>query len=224
MNKPQGIFFQPPIEQNCLGHIFEEVYKTNLFASVIPEKKEGSIVIDGGANLGITSYYFSSRFEKVFAIEPSTRHFDVFTYMLDYNKIDNVQSFKFALSNKDGESEFYQYTNRTMDSLYGNLENANLKITGKEMVPLKRLDTFMKEQHIEHVDLLKLDVEGVEYEILGGDSFSNVADKIDTVVVEVHSYSGRNPNQIVDAFKMNGFEVQVIPHDATLLIARRKKL
>lgn len=218
----KGLFFREPLEMNCWGHIMEEVYKTNLFASVIPEKKDGTVVIDCGANVGITSYYFSSKFEKVYSIEPSTRHFEVFHHMLGYNKIENVHPFQFALSNKDGESEFYQYSNRTMDSLYGNLENPSLQITGKEKVELKRLDTFMKEQKIEHVNLLKVDVEGVEYEILCGDSFANVASKIDTVVVEVHSYSGRNPNQIVDALKINGFEVQVVPHDATLLIARRK--
>jgi FkbM family methyltransferase len=224
MDQIQGLFFRPPLDSNCWGHIFEEIYKTGLFNPVIPEKKEGTVVIDAGANLGLASYYFSSRFEKVLSIEPSSRHFEVLNYMLDYNKITNVKPFQFALSNKDGESEFYQYTNRTMDSLYGNLENANLKITGKETVPLKRLDTFMKEQNIEHVDLLKLDVEGVEYEILCGDSFANVASKIDIVVCEIHSYSGRNPNQITDALKMNGYEVQLVPHDATLIIARRKKV
>lgn len=225
MNKPQGIFFHPPIEANALGHIFEEIYRTGLFESVLPQKKEDSIVIDVGANLGIASYYFSSRFEKVYAIEPSSRHFEMLTYMLDFNEIKNVYPHKFALSIMDKDEEnFYQYSNKTMDSLYGNLAVNNqtgLVQVGSEKVQLKRLDTFMKEQNIEHVNLLKLDCEGVEFEILGSESFANVASKIDAIVCEVHTYSGRNPNQIVDSLKVNGFTVALVPHDATLLVARR---
>ena len=85
MNKPQGIFFQPPLENNYWGHILEEIYKTGLYQSLIPQVKENTIVIDCGANVGLASYYFSSRFEKVYAIEPSTRHFEVLQYMLEYN-------------------------------------------------------------------------------------------------------------------------------------------
>lgn len=225
MNKIQGLFFIPPLENNFFGHILEEVYKTNLFASVIPQKKENTVVIDCGANVGLTSYYFSSRFEKVYSIEPAKDHMEVLKYMLEYNDIKNVYPFQFALSMYDKNDEnFYHYSNKTMNSLYGNLANNNptgLQQTEVEKIQLKRLDTFMKEQNIEHVDLLKVDIEGVEFEVLCGDSFGNVADKIDTVVCEIHNYSGRNPNQIVDALKLRGFTVQVIPHDATLIVARR---
>ena len=223
MENIKGLFFIPPLEDNYWGHILEEIYKTKLFDSVLPAKKEGTVVIDCGANVGLASYYFHTRFEKVYAIEPSTRHYEVLNHMLEFNKITNVFPQKFAVSNTDGEGEFYQYSNRTMDSLYGTLANPGLQITGTEKVTLKRLDTFVKEQDIKHIDLLKVDVEGVEYEILCGDSFANIASITDTVVCEIHSYSGRNPQQIIDALKINGFEVQVIPHDATLVVARKKK-
>lgn len=224
--KYQGLFFEPPLEANSWGHIMEEIYKTGLFEPFRPEVKEGSVVIDCGANVGLASYYFSSRFETVYAIEPSKRHFDVLNFMLDYNDIKNVKTFKFAMSMLDKESEkFYHYSNKTMDSLYGHLAVDNktgLIQTGFEDVPLKRLDTFMKEQDLNHVNLLKLDVEGVEYEILGSEGFTNVADKIDAIVGEVHSYAMRNPNQIKDALTSKGFEFTWIPHDANLFAAKRK--
>lgn len=217
-----GLFFQPPIEANFWGHIFEEVYKTGLFESLTPKVRENSVVIDCGANVGITSYYFSSRFETVYAIEPAKEHFDVLTHMLSYNKIENVKPFQFALSMKDGKEKFYHYSNKTMFSLYGNIMGTGgLAQTGFEEVPLKRLDTFVTEQKIKHIDLLKLDVEGVEFEILGSDSFTKVAPIIDSVVVEVHTYSGRNPNQVVDSLVQNGFTVSRVPNDALLFIARK---
>ncbi len=230
MDKPQnlqGFFFVPPVEQNFIAHILEEIYKTGLYYPFIPKTKEGSVVIDAGANIGLTSYFFSQHFDKVYAIEPAQEHLDVLNYMLEYNGIKNVIPCKFALSMIDSPKEkFYHYSNRTMNSLYGNLainNNTGLQQTGSEEVELKRLDTFMKENKIEHVDLLKMDVEGVEFEIFGSDSFANVADKIDTIVGEMHNYSGRNPNQIIDALKMNGFEFQAVQHDAHLFIATKKK-
>ncbi len=221
-----GIFFEPPIEQNFIGHIMEEVYKTRIFDSVLPAKKEGSLVIDCGANIGITSYYFSSRFDRVLAIEPAQKHMDTLKHMLAYNKIDNVTPFQFALSMYDKPNErFFHYNNKTMNSLYGALAESNptgLQVTGSEEVALKRLDTFFTEQKIEHCDLLKVDVEGVEFEVLGSDSFGNIADKVDCVVVEVHSYAGRQPQQIVESLRTRGFEVAQIPNDATIFVGRRK--
>lgn len=224
MKQINGLFFYPPLEQNFWGHILEEVYKTGLFEPFNQHKKPGSVVIDLGANVGLTAHYFSSRFEKVYAIEPAQEHMEVLKYMVDFNKIDNIYPFQFALSMLDKPKEkFYHYNNKTMNSLYGNIQGPNLSITGTEDVELKRLDTFIKEQKIEHVDLLKVDVEGVEFEILCGDSFANVADKIDNVVVEIHAYSQRNPNQIIDALKNCGYEVRQIPHDAILLQATKIK-
>lgn len=220
-----GIFFEPPLEANAIGHIMEEVYKTGLYNSVLPQKKEGSVVIDAGANIGITSYFFSSRFEKVYAIEPSSRHFPTLQYMLKYNDIKNVFPHKFALSMLDKEEEtFYHYSNKTMDSLYGNLAINNptgLAQVSSEKVPLKRLDTFVKEQKIDQIDLLKMDVEGVEFEIFGSDSFAKVAPIIKNITCEFHVYGQRNPAQLMDALKINGFKVEIIPNDAHLLIARK---
>lgn len=228
MNKDNihGFFWVPPIEQNAVGHIMDEVYKLGLFEPFRPEKKESSVCIDVGGNIGITSYYFSSRFETTYVIEPAKEHMDVLKYMLEFNKIKNVKPFQFALSRIDKESEkFWHYSNKTMYSLYPNIvENGGtggLARTGSENVQLKRIDTFMKEQNIEHVNLLKLDCEGVEFEILGSEGFKNVAHKIDTIVGEVHGYSGRNPNQIKDSLEGNGFKFQIVPHEAALFVATR---
>lgn len=221
MSKLNGIFFEPPAENNFLGHIFEEVYKSGLYQPFIPQNPKGKTVLDIGGNIGITSYFFHDKFENVYTMEPSPDHFKTLTYMLDFNKIDNVHPFQIAVSNTDGKSAFFHYNNRTMDSLYGNLQGPGLQMTGSEEVELKRLDTFFEENKIEHLDLMKIDCEGVEFEVLCGDGFSNVAHKIDAIVGEIHSFSGRQPNQIKDALENLGYAVQFLPHDATLFYAKR---
>lgn len=215
--KRQGLFFEPPLENNFWGHIFEEVYKSGLYQPFIPSSPKDKVVLDIGMNVGITSYFFHDKFETVLGFEPSSNHFDTVNFMLKYNGITNVKPFKYALSNTDGKSEFYHYPNKTMNSLYGTLG----QVESREEVTLKRLDTFFKEEKIEHVDLMKLDCEGVEYEVLCGDSFANVSDKIDVIIGEIHTFSGRNPNQIKDALENLGYKFTFVPHEASLFVAKK---
>ncbi|OXM47960.1 amino acid adenylation protein [Amycolatopsis alba DSM 44262] len=71
----------------------------------------------------------------------------------------------------------------------------------------KTLSTALAESGIEHVDLLKIDVQKAELEVLEG-----VADedwgKIDQVVVEAHDLAGRL-DRIVTLLKSKGFHVEV---------------
>lgn len=225
MNDIKGLFFRDA-KKNAIGHITSEIWRDGVYHNFLHGKKDLTI-IDAGANVGFFSFYASEYAKTIFAIEPAVEHFEVLKHMIDYNKLEAIViPFKFALSIKDDKGILSHYSNTTMYSLYENLAVNNttgLSKTGEEETTLKRLYTFFKEQKIEHVDFLKLDVEGVEYEILGSDSFANVADKIDQMVIEVHQYSGRHPNQIVNALQLHGFEVLQIPNDATLLVATKKK-
>lgn len=214
--KLHGLYFQPPLKNNYFGHIIGEIYKDRFYDPYLQGKKDLTI-LDLGANVGIFSYYASEFAKVVYAVEPAQEHFETLNHMLKQNEITNVKPFQFAVSNQDGEENFYHYENKTMYSLYGNIQGVNQ--TGFEKVPLKRLDTFFKEQNIEHVDLMKLDIEGVEYEVLGGDGFGNIADKVDCVLGEMHSWAGRNPNQIKEAFVSRGFKFEWFPHDAQLFRA-----
>jgi FkbM family methyltransferase len=223
--KYKGIFFTEPIESNALGHQMAEVYKDGIYYPYFQDKKDLT-VIDCGANVGLTSFFFSHYAKIVYSIEPSSEHIEVLKYMLAQNEITNVKPFQFALSIKDDVGELTHYSNKTMYSLYQTLASlpgsvGNLQVTGKEPCKLKRIDTFFKEENIEHVDFMKLDCEGTEYEILGSDSFKNVAPKIDKILVEVHAYSGRHPNQIVESLKNNGYKVSQIPNDTLLLVGER---
>ncbi len=223
MDKIHGLFFRDA-RYNAMGHIVAEIYKDAIYEPFLYGRKDLTI-FDLGANVGVFSYYASQYAKKIYAIEPSKEHLEVLNKTIEFNNLQGIVTpYNFALSIKDDKGKLSHYSNTTMYSLYENLatgNNTGLQKTGEEDVSLKRLDTFFREENIEHIDFMKMDVEGVEYEILGSDSFSKVAPKIDEIVIEVHSYSGRNPNQIVDSLKLNGYEVSQIPNDALLLHAKR---
>lgn len=91
-----------------------------------------------------------------------------------------------------------------------------------EVVAAVTLEDLFEEKKIDHVDFMKLDIEGSEAEVLASESFRNVAPKIDTILMELHSWTGRHPNQVKEALKNAGFTVSTVPNDAEILVAKRK--
>jgi FkbM family methyltransferase len=210
-----GIFFEGRAEDNYLGHILAEIYKDRVYAPFL-DGKEGLTIIDIGANIGLTTNYFSQFASKVYSLEPSKEHFSCLTKMVEFNNLENVVPLNMALYMEDGTFSFGHNKNRTMFSLHMATWDKDLEM---EQVRAVTFETLFKEQNIKKVDFIKLDIEGSEHEVLGGESFGKVADKIDSMLVEVHAWSGRHPNQVNESLKNRGFKIQQIPNDATLIYA-----
>lgn len=213
-----GFFFNTPVDTVYLGHQLAEIYKDGVYRSFFEGKKD-LVVFDIGANVGMTSYYFSKFAKVVHSFEPSSEHYRVFTHMLKYNKIDNVIPYKKAVSYKDGIDTFHLSANKTMHSLR---PSQDLATSGSEKVETVRLDTFFKQHEIQEVDFMKLDVEGSEMDIVCSESFQNIAEKIQILFIELHMWAGRNPNQMIEGLKMAKFStIKHLPNDATLIVAQR---
>lgn len=217
--QPHGFFFKPPLTTNFWGHIFEELYKSRIYDPYLPVRKEGSVALDIGANVGLVSYYLAQHFEKVYSIEPSTEHMQNLALMLNYNKLTNVIPIQKAIYIENGKFGFGgPKDNTTMRSLHMATWQDGKPEEQVETITLQKLFTDYK---IEHVNLMKLDIEGSEIEVLSHPTFKTVAPKIDIIIIERHGWSGRHPNQLNEALKNNGFTVEQIPNNADLVVAKR---
>jgi FkbM family methyltransferase len=214
-----AIFFNPPLESHWLGHQFEEIYKTKLYEPFLRGRSDLTI-IDAGGNVGLTSYYFSQFAKDVYTLEPVQEYSDLIRQMLSYNEVKNVHLIQKALYLENGKFPFFHNSgNKTMSSLNQAISDGKLP---PEEVETITLDKLFADNNIEHCDLFKLDIEGSEIEVLSSEGFRLVAPKIDLIIGERHSWSNRNPNQLNEALKNNGFVVETVPHDADLFVARRK--
>lgn len=209
-----ALFYNPPLSSNRIGEIINEIYIDGIYQPYLVNKKDLTI-IDCGANIGLFSQYVSPVAKLVYAIEPSTTHFEALNKMLEYNKITNVKTFKYAIANTNGEATFNHYQNQTMNSL---AVIPNYDLVNQEKVKTIRLDTFFEENKIEHVDILKIDIEGEEFNVLGGDSFANISDKVDVVIGEVHAWAGRKTNQLRQALQERGYKVETMPCSAMIFV------
>jgi FkbM family methyltransferase len=136
------------------------------------------IVFDLGANFGAASIYFAQRWPdaKIVAVEPSPAMFDRLVKMATaYPKITCLN---YAVGEHDGKAKFNLSPNHVSSSLYRSDPQ------GKTIeVEVRTLDSLMSETGIEHVDVLKFDIEGAE-ELLFRDA--SILDRITTIVGEIH--------------------------------------
>lgn len=192
-NKTQlGALFYPkgtkekPIDFDSLfiPYIYKEIYFDGVYVDIFNTKTD-MVVIDVGANCGVVTQFMRDYCKKLYAIEPSSEHFEALKKNKEFNEWDNVELFKVAVADKDGEMTLYHHdTNRTCHSLTHNYTKT--KGYDSEKVKTVALDTFFKENKIEKCDFMKFDVEGAEDLILRSDSFKRAADKIPSIEVEFH--------------------------------------
>lgn len=149
--------------------------------------KDSKYVFDIGANTGVYSLLAKciNPKAKVFAFEPVERIYEKLNYNIKLNNYD-IQTFKNAVSNKNGESLFYDHDtdHTTTASLKNSLIGENdSKVIAKKII-LTTLDSFMESNSIPGIDLIKIDVETFEVEVLEG--FQQGLNKFKpTILIEV---------------------------------------
>ena len=205
-------------ENSYIPNILKELYLDNVYASFL-NGKENLTIIDAGFNIGLFSLYASKFAKQIYAFEPSQETYDIGALNLKDNNIANVKLFRKAIHTEDKKLQFFHNQNSTMNSTLAVVEN---KPELKEEVDGIRLDTFVKEEGIDHIDFLKLDIEGAEAAVIGSNSFENIVPILDSLVVEYHSWSGVNPQQLVTTLRDYGYIVTQIPSEATILGAVKR--
>lgn len=175
-----------PFDQLFIPAIYHEIYYDGIYmdvVNVLDKTKTDPVIVDVGANIGIVTQYLRDYAKKVYAIEPSKEHFEALKKNKEFNGWDNVEVFKCAIADKDGEMELrLNNGNRTSHSLMFPPKEGE----ATEMVPTKTFGTFFKENNIKHVDFMKFDVEGAEELILLSEDFKEASKIIDNILIEFH--------------------------------------
>ncbi len=190
--------------------IYTEIFKENNHF-LIPEfsGRDANLVIDLGANEG----YYTLKLKqnnpkcKIIAVEPNPLAFEILEKNVKSNKLSDVTLVNKAVCGKNGKITFEIVEN--VSAIGGrDLETMNRPWLKKEMIRKIKIDCItlnklFQDYKIEKVDILKLDVEGMELEILK--SGRNLLDKIHKIVVEWHRKKIRD--NLKSFLKENGFQL-----------------
>lgn len=162
------------VYSNALGWFFVEKQSEDMIKRVIregwhreghvlwplePYIRPGSNVIDAGGHVGTHTVVLSHRVGAsghVYVFEPQVKIFAELAINLHLNGRENVIAYRAALGNKNGFIEM----NPSCPSNEGGVGVGR----GGDRAPLLRLDDL----RLENVSVIKIDVEGMEMEVLEG--------------------------------------------------------
>jgi FkbM family methyltransferase len=143
------------------------VYEPDVLECLLANLQPGATYVDVGANVGDQVLPIARHIGpegRVLAIEASAQ---VFTYLCDnckMNRLKNVMCINAAACETEGEVLFYPAPadHSGMGALAAQFDATPVSVRGAQ------LDKLLAEAKVDHVDVIKLDVEGFELKVFRG--------------------------------------------------------
>jgi FkbM family methyltransferase len=167
--------------------------------------KPGDLVVDVGANIGmisIRSAKLVGQSGRVIAIEPNPIIAPFCKENTRLNDLENVTVFQTALGAQEGFTSFN--CDRSDDC-------SRVTESGAVTVPITTLDKVMEIDPKREIDLLKIDVEGYEFEVMGGAVRTLQRTRLIYIEVDAPNYSryGRRTEEMINLLNSHGFDTFV---------------
>lgn len=166
-----------------------EKMEPELIGSLLQGEKK-PIIIDIGANVGnyAKSVLAHNPNSIVYAFEP---HPITFLKLKQAAEKIGFNAINKGCADTSGEMKFYDYADKDGSEHASLLKNVFEDIYGHKTIEHKvtviTLDSFIKEENISFVHLLKIDTEGFEYNVLKGCSVAIKEDRIKNIQFEFNS-------------------------------------
>lgn len=194
----------------------DSLYSTLIFYLTLPEYGDMRLVldildekdnfIDVGGNMGTFSLLAASRIKKgkIFSFEPSPKILPYLYENIALNKKDEVINvIQKAVSDRVGYVEFDISSNPDYNHIVYSRENKSVLRVGSVT-----LDKFISDNNLNHIKLVKIDVEGAELLVLKGLQESFQKRKIDALIIEASDWAIGQFNTSVENMisLLNNFE------------------
>jgi len=195
----EGVFFIDKLSNFGSQLKLKGEYEPDLKLTLDKLLNEGDTFVDLGANEG----YFSiiggkivGKKGRVISIEPQTRLQNIINKNIKLNRISNVELFQLCISNKVGKEVIYLSPELNTGSS-GVLKKQKYKVA-TENVDSMTLEDLIDKLQIKKVNLIKIDIEGSEYEAILG-SKKLFEDKIiKNIALELHPKFLKKRNLDID--------------------------
>jgi len=168
-------------ERNNIYWVIDQIKKTR------SKNDPVKIIFDVGSEAGDKTIVLLRTFPQaqIYCFEPREKIHKIFKKRIKKYQ-SRVKLFKAGLYNKNGQSTFYVYSHQPTSSILPITKylNKEYKILKKITINIYTLDYIVEKFKIPKIDFLKIDVEGVEKEVLEG-AKNSLRNKIYNVFVEI---------------------------------------
>ena len=201
--------FEPFTSGFCMLHeqyvqaAYERYYRLN----------RGAVIVDVGANVGAFSVKAATVIRdegKVIAIEPEAGNLAFLRRNIEANDLRNAVIVPKALWSEKGKLNLCLSATSLCHSFYEDSSYGMKEIDGLQEVQVDTLDNILKTLSIDHVDFLKMDIEGAELEAIKG--MTETLRVTENLAIETcHVVNGKKTSPIVVQFlRDEGFKVREI--------------
>lgn len=194
--KGQKFYFQnTPTAQALINEIFSDNYE--VLKNGI-EFLPGDVILDLGACEGMFSVMLSKLFPKtrIIALEPVPSTYFILLKNIGLNGTTNIEPYNVGLGKGKGELFVSKDLSNTggSSSLFTFDPESHIKVA----VNLIPLDDVFDLYKIKRCKLLKMDIEGAEYDVLYG---STILPRVDFATMEIHAnrrldFQSRRPDAL----------------------------
>jgi FkbM family methyltransferase len=218
MNDPLEVNFLDGRQVTLRGgysdyHMFHRIFLRDEYRVHRVKPNAWECVLDLGGNVGLFSVYASRIARRVFSFEPYFPNYELL--LANLVGCPNVTAFCEAVASTPGTLRLLQPSDARASGSYSTHTGVAVDGAHFEKVPAVTLNQILDRGQIEHCELLKIDVEGQEYDILYGSS-GDVFERIDRIHGEYHSVTTEDPQTRIENFssflKEQGYVVDIVPH------------
>lgn len=198
----------------------EKVFIDYLFNTFKSRDKNDVVIFDIGANIGEYAQMINNKSNGIIIdlqlFEPTKNCFNTLFHKFKHNS--NIRLNNFGVSDSDGVAEiFYDKEQSGLASLYQrNLDSYGLELNKSETIKLRRLDSYIEENNIQHIDFIKIDIEGHELKAFEGFGKYLDSEFIDYIQFEYGGANLDSHTSLMDIYcflKNKGFSVAKIMPD-----------
>lgn len=147
-------------------------FEPNEFAFLARTLRPGMTFVDTGANEGLFTLFAARRVGasgRVIAIEPSARERALLERNIARNSLGNVTVVPHAVAAEPGTAELLIAPRKHgLHNTLGEFIYEGETAVARETVVVETLDDLHKRLALQHVDVIKIDVEGAEVKVLAG--------------------------------------------------------
>lgn len=166
--------------------------------------KKIEYIIDAGANIGLFTLIYSVKYPnaKIIAIEPESENYELL--LRNTEDIENVVCLKGGVWNKDTTINILETYDKKE---WGFIVQECTIPNGNEIKGIS-IATIIKRFKIPHIDILKMDIEGSEYEVFS-ENYKEWLQVTQSLIIEMHEWIKPGCEKIIsDVMELEGFEFE----------------
>lgn len=179
---------------------YTDFFQNEIYYFKIIDKKN-PFIIDAGANIGLAIVYWKSIYpqSKIIGFEPDKEVFKVL--QKNISRYKDVEIYNIGLYSSDSKQPFMREGADAGSIVIKN--NTNRK--SNTMVEVRKLSAYLNTS----IDLLKIDIEGSEFEVLK--ECADLLANVDRIFVEYHSFLGEEQvlPELLQILKKAGFRLKL---------------